>query len=75
MIPAVEIMLCTAAVKNCIRENRIFEIANIIETSRAAGMQSLDYSIRHLYANGYVTKAEAIAHAVYPEKLERLLVA
>ena len=75
MIPAVEVMLCTTAVKNCIRENRIFEIANIIETSRAAGMQSLDYSIRHLYSHGYVTRAEAVSHAVYPEKLERLLVA
>src|SRR4029079_6615743 len=28
MIPAVEVMLCTAAVRNCIRENRIFEIPN-----------------------------------------------
>src|SRR5215208_5917370 len=32
MIPGVEIMLCTPAVRNCIRENRIFEIPNIIET-------------------------------------------
>ncbi|HTW95791.1 MAG TPA: PilT/PilU family type 4a pilus ATPase, partial [Tepidisphaeraceae bacterium] len=42
MIPAVEIMICTPAVRNCIRENRIFEIPSIIETSRAVGMQSLD---------------------------------
>ncbi len=42
MIPGVEIMLCTPAVRNCIRENRIFEIPNIIATSRALGMQSLD---------------------------------
>jgi twitching motility protein PilT len=75
MIPAVEVMLCTAAVKTCIRENRIFEIANIIETSRAAGMQSLDFSIRQLYASGFVSRAEAVAHAVHPEKLERQLVA
>src|SRR6185437_13551638 len=34
MIPGVEIMLCTPAVRNCIRENRIFEIPNIIATSR-----------------------------------------
>src|SRR2546423_942502 len=35
MIPAVEIMLCTPPVRNCVRENRIFEIANIIHTSRS----------------------------------------
>ena len=40
MVPGTEIMLCTSAMRNCIRENRIFEIPNIIETSRRLGMQS-----------------------------------
>jgi twitching motility protein PilT len=75
MIPAVEVMLCNPAVRNCIRENRIFEIANIIETSRASGMQTLDHSIKQLYSNGFISREEAVAHAVHPEKLERLLVA
>ena len=52
MIPGVEIMLCTPAVRNCIRENRIFEIPNVIETSRALGMQTLDSSIKQLFVNG-----------------------
>src|SRR4051812_45603762 len=75
MIPAVEIMLCTPAVRNCIRENRIFEIPNIIATSRSLGMQSLDDSIKHLFVNGYVSKEDAIAQAAHPEKLERALAA
>lgn len=75
MIPAVEIMLCTPAVRNCIRENRIFEIPNIIETSRALGMQTLDNSIRQLYVNGYVSREDALSQAAHPEKLERALVA
>jgi len=75
MIPAVEIMLCTPAVRNCIRENRIFEIPNIIATSRALGMQSLDDSIKQLYVNGYVSREDAVAQAAHPEKLERALVA
>src|SRR3954469_11398512 len=75
MIPAVEVMLCTPAVRNCIRENRIFEIPNIIETSRALGMQTLDSSIKQLYVNGYVSKEDAIAQAAHPEKLERSLAA
>src|SRR5918998_678663 len=75
MIPAVEIMLCTPAVRNCIRENRIFEIPNIIETSRAIGMQSLDSCIKQLYVNGYITKEDAVAQATHPEKLERSLAA
>jgi twitching motility protein PilT len=75
MIPALEIMLCTPAVRNCIRENRIFEIPNVIETSRALGMQTLDSSIKQLYVNGYITKEDAISQAAHPEKLDRALVA
>ncbi len=75
MIPALEIMLCTPAVRNCIRENRIFEIPNIIETSRALGMQTLDSSIKQLYVNGYISREDAVAQAAHPEKLDRALVA
>ncbi len=75
MIPALEIMLCTPAVRNCIRENRIFELPNIIETSRALGMQTLDSSIKQLFVNGYIAKEDAVAQAAHPEKLERSLAA
>jgi twitching motility protein PilT len=75
MIPGVEIMLCTPAVRSCIRENRIFEIPNVIETSRALGMQTLDSSIRQLFVNGHIAREDAIAQAAYPEKLERALAA
>ncbi|MGH7180050.1 MAG: type IV pilus twitching motility protein PilT [Tepidisphaeraceae bacterium] len=75
MIPAVEVMLCTPAVRNCVRENRIFEIPNIIATSRALGMQTLDDSIKQLFVNGYISREDAIAQAAHPEKLDRALVA
>ena len=75
MVPAIEVMLCTPAVRNCIRENRIFEISNVIETSRAMGMQTLDSSIKQLFVNGFVTREDAIAQAAHPEKLERALAA
>ena len=75
MIPALEVMLCTPAVRNCIRENRIFELPNIIETSRALGMQTLDSSIKQLFVNGYISRDDAVAQAAHPEKLERTLAA
>ena len=75
MIPAIEVMLCTPAVRNCVRENRIFEIPNIIATSRALGMQTLDDSIKQLFVNGYISKDDAISQAAHPEKLERSLAA
>lgn len=75
MVPAVETLLCTPAVRNLIRENRTFEIPNVIETNRAIGMCSLDASIAELYFNGMISKEDAIAQAAFPDKLERQLVA
>ena len=75
MVPAVEVMLCTPAVRNIIREARTFEIPNIIDTSRNLGMISLDNSIAELYFNGLISREDAIAQAAYPDKLERQLAA
>ena len=75
MVPAVEILLCTPAVRNLIREGRTFEIANVIETNRAMGMSSLDSAIAQLYFNGMISKDDAIAQAAYPDKLQQQLAA
>jgi len=75
MVPAVETLLCTPAVRNLIREARTFEIPNVIETNRAIGMCSLDSSISELYFNGLISRDDAIAQAAFPDKLERQLAA
>jgi len=75
MVPAIEVMLCTPAIRNIIREARTFEIPNVIETSRAIGMNSLDHAIAELYFNGMISREDAIAQAAYPEKLDRQLAA
>jgi twitching motility protein PilT len=75
MIPAVEVLLCTPAVRNLVRENRTFEIPNVIETNRAIGMCSLDSAIAELYFNGRISREDAIAQAAFPDKLERQLAA
>jgi twitching motility protein PilT len=75
MVPCTEILLCTSASRNCIRENRIYEIPNIIETSRRLGMQSLDHSIAEMYFKGFIDREEAIVRAGNPGKMERVLAA
>jgi twitching motility protein PilT len=75
MCPAVEILLCTPAVRNIIREARAFEIPNVIETNRAIGMTTLDSAIAELYFNGMVSREDAIAQAAFPDKIERQLAA
>ncbi len=73
MVPCTEILLCTSAVRNCIRENRIYEIPNVIETSRRIGMQNLDHSISEMYFKGYIDREEAITRSSNPGKMEKLL--
>ena len=75
MVPAIEIMLCTPAVRNIIREARTFEIPNVIETNRRLGMISLDNAIAELFLNGMISREDAIAQSSHPEKLERMLAA
>lgn len=73
MVPCTEILLCTVAVRNCIRENRVYEIPNIIETSRCVGMQNMDNSITDMYFKGFIDRNEAIARSTNPGKLEKSL--
>jgi twitching motility protein PilT len=74
MVPCTEILLCNSAVRNCIRENRIYEIPNIIETNRRLGMQNMDHSIAEMYFNEYIDREEAIARSNNPGKMDKLLV-
>ena len=73
MVPCTEVLLCTAAVRNCIRENRIHEIPNIIETSGRLGMHSMDASIVEMYKKGHIEREEAIGRSNDAVKMERLL--
>lgn len=73
MVPCTEILLCTSAVRNCIRENRVFEIPNVIETSRRIGMQSMDHSIAEMFFRGFTDREECITRALNPGKMEKLL--
>ncbi|MBW8001204.1 MAG: PilT/PilU family type 4a pilus ATPase [Planctomycetes bacterium] len=73
MVPCVEILLCNSAVRNCIRENRTFEIPNIIETSRKVGMINMDNSIIEMYEKGYIARDEAVMRSTNPLKMDKML--
>ena len=73
MVPCTEILLCTSAVRNCIRENRVYEIPNVIETSRRMGMQSMDHSIADMCIKGFIDRDEAVLRSTNPGKLDKLL--
>jgi len=73
MIPACEVMICNSAVRNCIRENRIHEIPNIIETNRAMEMCPMDEAIKRLLLKGCISRGQALSRAGRPDLLSQAL--
>ena len=60
-VAALEIMIGTPAVRNLIREQKIFQIPSAIQTGKKYGMQSLDDAILELLNKRQVNPEEAYA--------------
>ncbi len=51
-VAAYEIMVATQAVRNLVREKKIYQIESVIQTNRQLGMQNLEQSKRDLVSQG-----------------------
>lgn len=47
-VPAAEIMICTPAIRNLIREDKIAQMVSAMQTGSAVGMQTLDQDLKKL---------------------------
>ncbi|GAB4113554.1 MAG: type IV pilus twitching motility protein PilT [Candidatus Caldatribacteriota bacterium] len=63
-VPIIELMIATPAVRNIIRENKIHQMASIIQMSRNDGMISLDQSLKSMLIEGKISRDEAILRAI-----------
>ena len=68
-----EILVPTPAVRNLIREGKTHQIYSVLQTSAAAGMQTMDAHLAQLVHQGKITRALAQARASVPEELKRLI--
>lgn len=57
-VAAFEIMVSNPAVRNLIRENKIFQITSIMQTSKGIGMQTLESSVQDLLDRNAVSRDE-----------------
>ncbi len=62
-IAAHEIMICTPAIRNLIREAKVSQMYSTIQTGRALGMQTLDQNLQELVQQNKVSKQDARAKA------------
>lgn len=65
--PAFEIMITNVAIRNLIRENKIFQIDNILQTSIQKGMKTMDMSIKDMLVRGMITKEQAASACINPQ--------
>ena len=61
---AVEVLLCSPAVGNLIREGKLTQIASIIQTGSTDGMQSMDQALQRLVQQGRITAESAYFKAI-----------
>jgi len=73
LVPACEIMVCTSAVSNLIRENKIHEIDLVIETSSEQGMVSLNKSLFNLVKKREISLKNALSYSRNPAELKRMV--
>jgi len=66
-VPAVEIMIANAAVRNLIREEKTYQIPSIIQAGSKEGMQTRDQSLYNLVMNNLVERALAEELAENPK--------
>ena len=72
-IAAVEIMLGSPAVRNLIRESKIYQLPNVIRTSTQEGMESLDQSLASLYLKGTITGESLVRVCNDKEEMDKLI--
>jgi twitching motility protein PilT len=65
---ALEILICTPACANLIRESKTFQIPSTIQTGRKYGMQSLDNAIEDLMKKGWISVEEAYSKSTDKSK-------
>lgn len=53
-VAAFEVMTCNPAVRNLIRDNKVFQIPSIMQTARAEGMVTMDLSLQALVQAGQI---------------------
>ena len=73
LIPAVEVMIATPAVRTLVRDNRPRQLDLVIETSQEMGMISLNRSLADLVRRKEITLERAQFYSQNPSELKELI--
>ncbi len=65
--PACEVMMATIAIRNLIREDRIYQIESVMQSGGVEGMQTLDQDLQRLVTQGKIDRSMAAQIANNPK--------
>ncbi len=69
---AVEVMLANSAVRNLIRDGKIYQLPNVIRTNTQDGMMLLDQSLVKLYRQKIISREHMLAFCNNPDEVGKL---
>lgn len=71
LIPAFEIMHCNSAIRNMIRESKIHQIDNAINSFSSEGMISMDNYLINLHKQGIISAESVVKFSLNSDSVER----
>lgn len=72
-VAALEIMITNHAIRNLIREGKIYQIPNIIQTGSKFGMQSMDNELINMYKQGKISRKIVLSRCTDYEYTSKLV--
>ena len=72
-VPAIEILLNGSSVAPLIRDGRVFQLDNVIETGEQSGMILFEKYLEKLYSAGRITKETAYSYAIRKKVIAHLI--
>jgi twitching motility protein PilT len=70
---AAEIMVCTPAIRACIRDDKVHQIYSIMQAGKKHGMQTLNDALQQLYIQREVAFEEALKRSPDPQEFAKMV--
>ena len=71
-VAACEIMVCTPAIRACIRDDKVHQIYSIMQAGKKFGMQTMNDALYQHYIQGNITLEVALQYSSDPNELLRM---
>jgi len=72
-VAALEILICTPAVRNLIREAKTYQIPSIMQTGKKYGMQTIDDAIMELLEKKKISAEDAYTNCIEKQRFVKFL--